>query len=65
LENHSPVKIIVGKSEIPKAANIFKGKEVWQYPHVSLIDLAKRGITRLMVEAGPKTFECFAERRSY
>jgi len=53
-ENSSPVKIIVGNREIPDDANIWKGKEVWLYPEFSPTELAQRGITRLMVEAGPK-----------
>lgn len=53
LNECSPIKVVVGKREIPEDANIRLGKPVWHYPRLSLTDLADKGITRLMVEAGP------------
>ncbi len=96
LEDSSPVKIVVGKTAIPKDANIWKGKEVWLYNHHHLSssgltrgssslapsefvtldprvkpeddnilrDLAKRGVTRLMIEAGPKLSNALLEENA-
>ncbi len=62
MEDFSPVKIVVGETVIPKTANIFNGKETWLYSgdlKRVLKALAERGITRIMVEAGPTLSNAF------
>lgn len=57
MEIYSPVKVVIGKTRIPENANIFSGKECILLDGTLkniLNQLAEKGFTRIMVEAGPK-----------
>lgn len=62
MENLSPVKIIIGNSEIPQDFDIFKGKEALQLNgdlSKIITNLTAAGTSRVIIEAGPKLSNAF------